>query len=40
MVWRGLTGGLIDLVGKPKSADTQSLLNIVRDGYRPFQGLL
>jgi uncharacterized protein YyaL (SSP411 family) len=27
----------IAIVGEPDSADTQALLNIVRDGYRPFQ---
>ncbi len=27
----------IAIVGDPKSADTQALLNVVRDGYRPFQ---
>ena len=25
------------LVGDPDSADTEALLNVVRDGYRPFQ---
>jgi uncharacterized protein YyaL (SSP411 family) len=27
----------IAIVGDPDSADTQALLSIVRDGYRPFQ---
>jgi uncharacterized protein YyaL (SSP411 family) len=27
----------IAIVGKPHSADTQALLNVVRGGYRPFQ---
>ena len=27
----------IAIVGDPDSADTQALLNVVRDGYRPFQ---
>jgi uncharacterized protein YyaL (SSP411 family) len=27
----------IAIVGDPGSADTQALLNAVRDGYRPFQ---
>ena len=27
----------IAIVGDPHSADTQALLSIVRDGYRPFQ---
>ncbi len=27
----------IAIVGDPSSADTQALLNVVRDGYRPFQ---
>jgi hypothetical protein len=27
----------IAIVGDPDSADTQALLNMVRDGYRPFQ---
>jgi uncharacterized protein YyaL (SSP411 family) len=27
----------IAIVGEPDSADTQALLNVVRDGYRPFQ---
>jgi uncharacterized protein YyaL (SSP411 family) len=27
----------IAVVGDPDSADTQALLNVVRDGYRPFQ---
>ena len=27
----------IAIVGDPNSADTQALLNVVRDGYRPFQ---
>jgi uncharacterized protein YyaL (SSP411 family) len=27
----------IAIVGDPEAADTQALLNIVRDGYRPFQ---
>jgi uncharacterized protein YyaL (SSP411 family) len=27
----------IAIVGDPNSADTQALLSIVRDGYRPFQ---
>jgi uncharacterized protein YyaL (SSP411 family) len=27
----------IAIVGDPDAADTQALLNIVRDGYRPFQ---
>jgi uncharacterized protein YyaL (SSP411 family) len=27
----------IAIVGDPDSADTQVLLNVVRDGYRPFQ---
>jgi hypothetical protein len=27
----------IAIVGNPDSADTQALLNVVRDGYRPFQ---
>jgi hypothetical protein len=27
----------IAIVGDPNSADTQALLHVVRDGYRPFQ---
>ena len=27
----------IAIVGKPDSADTQSLLHVIRDGYQPFQ---
>ena len=27
----------IAIIGNPNSADTQALLNLVRDGYRPFQ---
>lgn len=27
----------IAIVGDPNSADTRALLNVVRDGYRPFQ---
>ena len=27
----------VAIVGDPDSADTQALLNVVRDGYRPFQ---
>ena len=27
----------IAIVGDPDSADTQALLNVVRNGYRPFQ---
>jgi hypothetical protein len=27
----------IAIIGDPKSADTQALLRVVRDGYRPFQ---
>jgi uncharacterized protein YyaL (SSP411 family) len=27
----------IAIVGEPDSADTEALLNVVRDGYRPFQ---
>jgi uncharacterized protein YyaL (SSP411 family) len=27
----------IAIVGDPESADTQALLNVVRDGYQPFQ---
>jgi uncharacterized protein YyaL (SSP411 family) len=27
----------IAIVGDPASADTQALLSVVRDGYRPFQ---
>jgi uncharacterized protein YyaL (SSP411 family) len=27
----------IAVVGNPDSADTQALLSVVRDGYRPFQ---
>jgi uncharacterized protein YyaL (SSP411 family) len=27
----------IAIVGDPDSADTQALLSVVRDGYRPFQ---
>jgi hypothetical protein len=27
----------IAIVGDPEAADTQALLNVVRDGYRPFQ---
>jgi uncharacterized protein YyaL (SSP411 family) len=27
----------IAIVGDPDSADTQALLNVIRDGYRPFQ---
>jgi uncharacterized protein YyaL (SSP411 family) len=27
----------IAIIGEPDSADTQGLLNAVRDGYRPFQ---
>jgi uncharacterized protein len=27
----------IAIVGDPDSADTQALLRVVRDGYRPFQ---
>jgi len=27
----------IAMVGDPNSADTQALLSVVRDGYRPFQ---
>jgi uncharacterized protein YyaL (SSP411 family) len=27
----------IAIVGDPDSADTQALLNVVREGYRPFQ---
>ena len=27
----------IAIVGEPDCADTQALLNVVRDGYRPFQ---
>jgi uncharacterized protein YyaL (SSP411 family) len=27
----------IAIVGRPDSADTQALLNVVRSGYRPFQ---
>ena len=27
----------IAIIGDPETADTQALLNVVRDGYRPFQ---
>jgi len=27
----------VAIVGDPDSADTQALLNVVRNGYRPFQ---
>ena len=27
----------IAIVGEPDSADTQALLNVIRDGYQPFQ---
>jgi hypothetical protein len=27
----------IAIVGDPDSADTQALLSVLRDGYRPFQ---
>ncbi len=27
----------IAIIGDPRAADTQALLNVVRDGYRPFQ---
>jgi uncharacterized protein YyaL (SSP411 family) len=29
--------GEIAIIGDPESADTQALLRVVRDGYRPFQ---
>ena len=27
----------IAIVGEPKAADTQALLSVIRDGYRPYQ---